>query len=171
MLDKFKKYFSNSATADNTQEEAMSLEKDQAATALDTTAVANLTAQLSTVNDAMATLQEQFTTLSSKYEAAQKALNASEAATALLATQAAEKRLKERTEAITHAVGTAKVASMLAATDSLDDVQFNTIVSAMATNLDKEAEGKMFSSQGVAAEAPSLVEPDAVARLAAALAK
>jgi hypothetical protein len=168
MLKEIMKKVFKPASAE-TQEEVMTTETDKANLAIDNTTVAELTANLASVTEAMATLQGSFAELSTKYESAQAALNASEAAQALLATQAATARLEARTSAITASVGTSQLEAMLTATNGMDDAAFDTIIGAMAKSFKAEANSPMFKEVGIAAEVEA-VEEDPVKRLAAKLA-
>lgn len=165
MLKSLQKYF-NPASAEKQEEVTeMTTQEDQAALAADKTAVAELTANLASVTEAMATMQVELADVKAKYEAAQAALNASEAAKTLLAEQAAKARLEARTAAITEAVGTSQLESLLAATDSMDDAQFNIIVGAMAKSFENEAKSAMFQEAGLSNDTP-VVEVDVAKKLA-----
>ncbi len=155
-----KKYF-NPASAE-TQEEDVNL--------MTTETQAELTTQLASVNEALTTMQASFAELTAKYETAQAALNASEAATKLMAEQAATKRLETRTKAITEAVGTTKLEDTLELTNEMSDEKFTKFVNMMSTNLDDESKSKMFTEVGVAAESEP-VETTVVSRLAAKVAE
>ncbi len=164
MLDKFKKYFSTkvdatTASADN-KEEVLNMNTEN---------LAEMTAQLATVNEALTTLQASFAELNTKYEAAQAALNESEAATKLLAEKAATARLEARTKAIAEAIGTSELTSLLEVTDGMDDVKFNVIIGAMAKSFENESKSAMFQEKGVTEEKPAVVV-DPVQNLAKALA-
>lgn len=108
-----------------------------------------------TLQSSLEAMQAQLADVTEKYNAVQEALAASEEAKKLLAEQAKQTRLEARTKAIKEAVGTSKVDALLAATDNMDDEQFNTIVGAMAQSFDAEANSAMFKETGVDAEAPA----------------
>ena len=138
----------------------------------------NMAAELKQAQDAltsqaadMQALTELVQELSTKFEQAQAALNASEAAKAALVAEAATKRLATRKEAIVAAVGTDKAETLMAATETLDDAQFNAVVGAMAASFEAEAKSKMFTEAGVSAEAkqPVDAETDTAKKLAAAI--
>lgn len=80
-------------------------------------------------------------------------LDAATAKIAELTASAEQARLTSRKEKIVAAVGTAKADALMAATDQLDEAQFNAVIGAMSTSLDIESKSKLFSEQGVAAEA------------------
>lgn len=149
-LRKFKQFFNGDKTLSTEEVEMTEIEKATLAAA--ETKSAELTVALETATAAIAEKETAFAALTAKFEAAQAALNASESAQKELATQAAAKRLEARTAAITAAVGTGKVEALLAATDSMADEQFNTIVSAMAASFDAEAQTPLFKEQGAAVE-------------------
>lgn len=158
MLKKLQLYFKKptevetAATAAQHEEVNMTVQTEQAAAPAEN--VADLQAQMESATAALTALQAQYAELSEKYETAQAALNVTEAAKAELAAQAEAKRLEERTAAIVKAVGTDKAEGVLAALVDVPDEQFNTIVSAMAASVDKEAKSPMFTEKGAAAEAP-----------------
>lgn len=159
MLKTLQKYF-KTATDVAPQEEDVNMKTEEQATqaAADNQAevlaasLASATEAKTALEATVATLESTVAELTAKYETVQAALTASEDAQKVLATQAAEKRLTERTEAIKAAVGTDKVEALLAATDGMADEQFNVIVSAMAASFDAEAETEMFQEAGMAAE-------------------
>lgn len=155
MLKHLKKEFSKifNGSEDLQHEEVEMTEIEKATLAAAENKAAELTVALETANTAFADATKQVAELTAKYEAAQAALNASEAAQKELAIQAAEKRLTARTEAIKLAVGDGKVDALLAATDGMADEQFNVIVNAMAASFDAEAKTPAFTEQGAAAEA------------------
>lgn len=168
MLKSIQKFFQQ-ANADN-KEVVMKQETKVQPEMTVVNDTADLSAQLASATEAMSAIEAKFAEMSAKYEVAQAALAVIEADKASLVAEAAAKRLASRTEAITMAVGTAKAASLLAATSSLDDTQFNAIVSAMATSFDAEAKSPLFQEKGVAATADA-PEVDAVTRLANNIAK
>lgn len=129
------------------------------------------TAELATAQAALATQAEALSTALAEVATLKQGL---EQVTALLAAtqaEAATKRLATRKEAIVAAVGTDKAESLLSATETLDDTQFNAIVGAMAASFEAEAKSKMFTEAGVSAEAkqPVDAETDTVKKLAAAI--
>jgi len=82
-------------------------------------------------------------------------LDLSAAAQAALVAQAAEARLQERTEAIVKAVGdeATQLNTLLAATETLDDTQFKSVIGAMALSRDIEAKSEKFNEKGVSTKA------------------
>lgn len=62
-------------------------------------------------------------------------------------------KMAARKAAVEASLGTEKSVAVLAATESLDDAQFESIVSAMATTLTKEADTSLFKEVGVDAKA------------------
>lgn len=157
MLDKFKKYFSahadNKAQADNPKEEVtMTTTTEHAPAPAEN--IAELAAQLSQVTDTLAAKEQELAELAAKFAEAQATLEAAETAKADMAAQAAAEELQRRTDAVVKAVGTEKAQAVLTATAGIPKEQFNVIVAAMAASVDIEAETKMFTEQGAAAEAP-----------------
>jgi len=146
MLKHLQKFFNGDKTLSTEEVEMTEIEKATLAAAENKTA--ELTVALETATAALAEKALSFAELNAKFEAATAALNASEDAQKELATQAATKRLEARTEAIKAAVGTDKAEALLAATDAMDDVAFNTIVSAMAASFDAEAKTPLFQEAG-----------------------
>lgn len=172
MLDHLKKYFaSKEATpvAEATQpleEVSMTTNLEQLNTANET---AELVAQLASSASAFTELQNQFAELSTKYTESQAALaQLSEVKEAMVA-QAAADKLAKRKESLEHAVGTAKATQLLASLELLDDTAFESVVSAMTVNLDKEASSVAFKEAGVVAEADK-AEVNPVQKLAEAFA-
>lgn len=148
MLKHLQKFFK--APEGKQQEEVTMTDQEKAALEAAEKQTAELSAALATATETLAEKEAALAELATKFEAAQAALNASEAAQKELAAQAAAKRLEARTAAITAAVGTSKVEALLAATDGMADEQFNTIVSAMAASFDAEAKTPLFNEQGAA---------------------
>ncbi len=159
MLDAIRKKFSKQAVAEIPKEVIMTQETIQADAE---NANTEMQAQLAAV-------QAQLADLTAKYEASQMALAVSESAQKNLADQATAKRLEARTKAITEAVGTSNLNGLLAATDTMDDAAFDTIVGAMAKSFENESKSAMFQEKGASAEVVAPVEVDAVKRLADAI--
>lgn len=102
----------------------------------------------------------------------EKALADSEAIQAALVVEAAAKRLEARTKAVEAAIGTAKAPAMLAATDALNDEQFNAVVDAMAASFDEEAKNPLFKEVGAAASTDATQDaPEETAEMKALKAK
>jgi hypothetical protein len=121
---------------------------------------ADLGAQLET---AVASLAE----MSGKYEVAQAALAAIEAEKAALVADQVAAKLASRREQIEAAIGTEKAAGLMAATEGLEDVQFNAVISALAGSVNAEASTSLFTEVGVTAEADAskIVEESAEMRI------
>ena len=114
--------------------------------------VASLTAKLES-SDLI--IQE----LTAKLNVAEQTLSAIAAEKQALVQAALEEKMNARKELIINTVGTAKADALFAATEKLEDEQFNAIVDAMASNLDAEASSSKFQEQGVTASAsPEAVE-------------
>jgi hypothetical protein len=152
MLKHLQKFFNGDKTL--SQEEVTMTDQEKAALAAAELKTAELSAALDAATANLAEKETALAALTAKHELAQAALDASEAAKAELAAQAAAKRLQARTEAIGAAIGkdNAQVATLLAATDAMADEQFNTIVSAMAASFEVEAKSPLFNEQGAAVE-------------------
>jgi hypothetical protein len=160
------------ATAQSQEEvnSEMTTQETQPSLAVENTA--ELTAQLATATETLTkqaadlqALTEMVEELSAQVNTSKEALAAAEAAKLDLATQAATKRLAARTEAITKAVGTSQLPSLLAATETMEDAQFDVVVGAFAKSFETEAKSAMFQETGASAAA-EVPEVDAVKRLA-----
>jgi hypothetical protein len=156
MLNQIKKEFNklfNPISKDKTEMKKDQSQPEQAASEV----VAKLDAALATIAAKDETLKElsgKFTELSSKYDEMKKSFDAMLAEKAAMIAEAAQKRLSARKEKVEMAVGTEKASALLAATESLDDAQFEAIVEAMKTTLKTEAEkNPMFQEVGMAGEA------------------
>ena len=128
--------------------------------------LAEAMATLASQSEALAAVTTKMTELQAMYEAAQTALAASQEAQATLVADASAKRLAARTEAVVASVGTVKADALLAATNSLDDAQFEAIVGAMATNFELEAKSEMFKEVGVSSPADTEKVVEAAAETA-----
>ena len=162
MLDHLKKFF----TAVEPKEDPEMAQEPTQAPAL----AVNQTAELATAQAALATQAEALSTALAEVATLKQGLEQATAQLAALTAETAAKRLQARKEAIEAAVGTVKAPALMAATESLDDTQFNAVIGAMAASFDAEAKSTMFTEAGVAAEViPEAVEKDTVAKLAAAI--
>lgn len=110
------------------------------------------------------------TQAASKIEELQAAL---ELATASLASErevAKATKLAVRKEKIAAAVGDERVDALMAATASMDDAGFNSIVDALTLSVDAESKSKMFTEQGATVSASAVeVNQDADGAVMAAL--
>jgi hypothetical protein len=154
MLDALKKRFLN-AIQEEVEMVEPKTEQPQAAVT-NTAELSALAAQLASQSEALLAVQTQFAELSSKYEEAQASLSAVEQAKENLIIDAKAKQLASRKAKVEAAIGTAKAPSLLAATETLDDVSFEAIVTSLATSLEDEAKTKMFVETGVAGEADAV---------------
>jgi len=116
-------------------------------------------------------LSDKYTKLSADYEVIKAALDKSEEAKQLLATQAKEKELAARKEKIVAAVGTGKADALLEATEGLADAQFEAIVGAMAVSMEKEAASPMFTEAGITGDVDLSKVEDTQSSLEAKLAE
>lgn len=123
---------------------------------VNTEEVANLTAQLQESQTIVAALTEQLntnakemSTMAAKIKEFEQAFAESEAAKIEAEALEIEKKMTARKETIINAVGTIKADALFSATENLSDTEFTTIVDAMKTSLDIEADS--FQEQGVAA--------------------
>lgn len=110
------------------------------------TAAAKLTADLA---EAVAALSA----VTVSFEAAQAALNALTAEKAELAAKAEAAKFVARKEKVVSAIGTEKADGLMLATQGLDDVAFDAVVSALAGSVDVEASTNLFKEVGVSANA------------------
>lgn len=166
MLNKLKKYFNDKKEPEMEQEDTQAdlvelIEDEQLATANE--ALASTEATLKEMSDKIAEL-------SAKLEQATAALAATESAKAALEAEAKAKRFAARKEKVEAAIGeNEKAEKLLAATEQMEDAQFEAVVSALAGSVEQEAKSEMFKEVGVAAEAAP-VEVDPVQKLAAKMA-
>ena len=158
MLEHLKKFLS--AKAEAPVAEATQLEKEESMTTTqeqpELTAdnhTAELVAQLASQASAFEELQSKFAELTEKYSEAQAALASLESAKEDLVAKAAEARLAARKEKLEFAVGTEKATELLSTLEVLDDAAFDSVVSSMTVNLDKEQSSTAFTENGVTAEA------------------
>lgn len=126
------------------------------------------TAEFSAMVAQLASQTEQLSAIQAQLAEAQALLAAVEDAKATLVADAKAAKLAARKESIVAAVGTSRADALMTATESLDEVQFTAVVSAMAMSFEAEAESPMFKESGVAAEAKPEIDP--VAQLASKLA-
>lgn len=159
MLERIRKAFS--ANADNPVAEATQHEENVEMTtnteqlsAVESNA--ELVAELATQASALATLQASFAELNNKYTEAAAKLAEVEAAKASLVANAAAAKLAARKEKLEFAVGTEKASTLLSTLEVLDDAAFDSVVSSMTVNLDKEALSSAFTEKGVTAEAAEI---------------
>lgn len=163
MLDQLKRQFSKafSANADNNVAEATHNEENVEMTtnteqlsAVDTNA--ELVAQLASQASALTELQASFAELNNKYTEAAAKLAEVEAAKASLVAEAVKAKLVARKEKLEFAVGTEKASTLLSTLEVLDDAAFDSVVSSMTVNLDKESLSSAFTEKGVTAEAAEI---------------
>lgn len=102
------------------------------------TQVNELTAQLASVSDLVASLQAQ--------------LDEAKAAQATAAEQAAVAKAEARKQKIVAAVGEDKAPGLIAATESMEDAQFDAVMAALGVAADAEAKSPLFNEIGVSAE-------------------
>lgn len=165
MLDHLKKYLSKGSNpvAEATQHEEnveMTTNTEQLS-AVDNNAelVAQLASQASALTETqttLAALQASFAELNNKYTEAAAKLAEVEAAKASLVAEAAAAKLAARKEKLEFAVGTEKASTLLSTLEVLDDAAFDSVVSSMTVNLDKEALSSAFTEKGVTAEAAEI---------------
>jgi hypothetical protein len=128
---------------------------------LDTTAVETELSQMRTELDGvvaglsaeLATAVAALTDMTANFEAAQAALNALTAEKAEMVVKAEAAKFTARKEKVVLAIGTEKADGLMLATQGLDDVAFEAVVSALAGSVDAEAETSLFKEVGVQASA------------------
>lgn len=121
----------------------------------------SLKAEMSGVAQAHTALQSEYEQIKASYEEAVKSLKELQEVKAAMESEAAQKRMDARKQKISATIGDSKVESLMAATESLDDVAFDAVVAAMAMSTDVEAKSEMFVEKGVTAEVDaSKVETD-----------
>ena len=158
MLDHLKKYLSKGS---NTVAEATQQEKEDV-TMTDTTLpevsgeLSEMAATVATLEANLTELQASFAELNNKYTEAAAKLAEVEAAKASLVAEAVAAKLAARKEKLEFAVGTEKASTLLSTLEVLDDAAFDSVVSSMTVNLDKEASSSAFTEKGVTAEAAEI---------------
>lgn len=114
-------------------------------------------------------LTVKFSEIKSMLDDAKASLASVEQAKLSLLEEAHKKQMEARRSSIAMSLGDSKVDALMEATAGLNDVQFSTVIGAMAKAINVESESKMFREVGVTAEQPP-VENDAVKRLEAKIA-
>ena len=140
MLDKFKKLLSVAVEA---QPEA------QAAAATEV----SMDAEFSVMREQLAAAVEGLAEMTNSRDAAQAVVNALTAEKAESAVKAEAAKYTARKEKVVLAIGTAKADGLMLATQGLDDVSFDAVVSALAGSVDVEASKGLFAEVGVSASA------------------
>ena len=142
MLDKFKKLLSVAVEA---QPEAQAA----AAAAVEV----SMDAEFSVMREQLAAAVEGLAGMTANFEAAQAVVNALTAEKAESAVKAEAAKYTARKEKVVLAIGTAKADGLMLATQGLDDVSFDAVVSALAGSVDVEASKGLFAEVGVSASA------------------
>jgi hypothetical protein len=91
--------------------------------------------------------------MTGKFEGAQAALVALAAEKEAMVAAAAATKLNARKAKIEAAIGTEKAAGLMAATEGLEDAQFDAVISALVGSVNAEANTSLFKEVGVTAEA------------------
>ena len=156
MLNHLKKYFTsqednNVAEATHNEENVEMTTNTEQLSAVESNA--ELVAELATQASALSELQASFADLNNKYTEAAAKLAEVEAAKASLVADAASAKLAARKEKLEFAVGSEKASTLLSTLEVLDDAAFDSVVSSMTVNLDKESLSSAFSEKGVTASA------------------
>ena len=150
------------ASADN-KEEATNMATKDGQTENSAINPAELQALLESATTTLAATQGKLAEMTALHEAVQAALQSSEDVKAALIAEATQKRLDSRKAVVVASVGTTKADALLAATDTLDDVSFNAVVSALSGSFEAEAKTDAFKEVGAAApEEKSLFVPPVV---------
>jgi len=168
MLDHLKRFFN--ATE---KEPEMAQEGKQApALVVDNTAeLASAQVALASQTEAFSDLQAKLAELSSKFEQAQLALAENEAAKAALQAEQLAVKMQSRKEKVESLIGTVKAPALLSATESLDDITFETIVTAMQGAVEKEGKSELFTEMGASVETEADIESPIAKALKARLTK
>ena len=156
MLERIRKAFS--ANADNNVAEATHNEENvEMTTNTEQLSAVNTEAELTAIVASQAAslteLQASFAELNNKYTEAAAKLAEVEAAKASLVADAAAAKLAARKEKLEFAVGSEKASTLLSTLEVLDDAAFDSVVSSMTVNLDKESLSSAFTEKGVTASA------------------
>lgn len=146
MLKHLQKLFAGqpapTAQADNVEEVNMENEAGADTVASGTVDVASLTASLQEATTALATANAQIAELTALVN--QAATFKAEAEKAAQAT-----KLAARKEKAVLTVGTEKADKLMTATAGMEDEQFNTVLSVMASTMSTEETSDLFTEQGV----------------------
>lgn len=155
MLKELRKEFNKVFCSNNVKEVEMVEEQGQPELAAveQTVELASQASTLVTLKADYENMTANFKELSTKYAEAIAKLAELESAKASLVAEAAAAKLAARKEKLQLAVGDVKADSLLTTLEGLDDSSFDTVVEAMTTNLDKEANSSAFVEKGVTASA------------------
>lgn len=156
MLKQLQKIFNTAAVADK-EEVDMSV-------ASQVEASADVAAELSKATEALAASASAMEQVMADFEQLKAELEILKSEKQLAVKVEKEKKLSVRMSTIKAAIGDEKAPALLAATEDLEDSQFEAVVSAMSMSVDKESKSQLFSEVGVDVEsdASSVVEKSAI---------
>lgn len=157
MLDHLKRFFK--APEGITQEEVDMTAKEGQPELVVNDNTAELSAQLEAATSSLAVANESVAKLSAELNEVKAALAAVEKEKADALAQAVADKAQARREKVEAALGTDKADEVLAATQSLDDASFESIVTAFALSFDKEAKSPAFQEKGLTAQTEVDVKP------------
>ena len=161
MLDALKKkFFNSSAQSEQTLEDVTQMTTDVSQTVLaaNEQALAELNTRFSDSVASLTAAQATIAELSAKFESVQAQLTAANAEKQAIADKAKSAKSAARKEKIVASVGEAKSVALMAATEGLEDAQFEAVVAALSTNLEAESNTAAFKEIGIEADVDTAVE-------------
>ena len=169
MLDKLKKYFTAEAVNPVAESQEEAQQQEEVMSDVTQNASEELVAQLTAKENELATLQASYSELADQLEKVKQELASYAEMKAAKEQAEALAKAAKRKESLEAAVGTEKAATLLSSLEVLDDTTFQSVVSEMASKLDKES-STSFKETGVTAEVEK-AEASTVQKLASALAE
>jgi hypothetical protein len=153
MLNHLKKFF-------NQEEEKVEMTTETVeASAGDKPAIEAVMAELSEMKASFALVSEELTAAKAELEKAQAALNAAAEEKAKAEADALAAKMNARKEKAVAAMGTEKADAFMAATEQMDETQFESFLAIFNTNATAEAKSEMFQEVGVETKADAKEEP------------
>jgi predicted nucleic acid-binding Zn-ribbon protein len=165
MMNALKKVFNNSAKATSIAEVEQQMESlEMSKPVADTAQLEALASSLSAAEASMASQAVVLAELTSKFDSVVAELSSVKEAKAQLEATMKAAKFATRKEKIEMAVGTSKADALFAATEALEDVQFEAVIGAMTVNLEAEAKTPAFQEQGIGhgVDATKVVQDPAV---------
>ena len=165
MMNALKKVFNNSAKATDIAEVEQQMESlEMSKPVADTAQLEALASSLSAAEASMASQAVVLAELTSKFDSVVAELSSVKEAKAQLEATMKAAKFAARKEKIEMAVGTSKADALFAATEALEDAQFEAVIGAMTVNLEAEAKTPAFQEQGVGhgVDATKVVQDPAV---------
>ena len=150
MMNALKKVFNNSAKATDIAEVEQQMESlEMSKPVADIAQLEALASSLSAAEASMASQAVVLAELTSKFDSVVAELSSVKEAKAQLEATMKAAKFATRKEKIEMVVGTSKADALFAATEALEDAQFEAVIGAMTVNLEAEAKTPAFQEQGV----------------------